>query len=81
MLDYILLETLESNLHDEQSKIKQAKSIIKKYCTTPENYADPIICKKEHFIGKAYIPEDDVTLYWIDLLDKNYFFDCQNGKT
>ncbi len=78
MSDYILLVTLSNNFSSEG--LTNVKKIIKKYDANLNDYADPIMCKKDHLIGKVFIPEDNVTLFWIDLLDKKYYFDVLSGK-
>ncbi len=72
--DYDIFDTC---IIDDPSK--DIKVIIKKYVENEFNYADPNICKNEHEIGKNYIPEENITLFWINL-DKRYFFDVQKGN-
>lgn len=76
MEDYVILESIS----DSSVELEKCKSIIKKYTLNPQVYADPIMCKQEHLIGKVYIPEDDVTLFWVELLNVPYFLDVQTGK-
>ncbi len=76
MEDYILLETL----NESSVSIKDTTKIIKYYVEHEEEFADPIMCKQEHLIGKAFIPRSNATVFWFDIMDKKYFFDIQAGK-
>lgn len=76
MEDYILLETLSKG----SVSLVQAREIIKYYVEHQDELADPIMCKQEHLIGKAFIPESNATIFWFDVMNKKYFFDIQAGK-
>lgn len=78
MEEYVLLET--NDIVNNQVPIKGIREIIELYLTNPDNYADPIMCKQEHLIGKIFIPESSGTLFWVDLMNKKYFFDLQAGN-
>lgn len=78
MEEYIILETID--LSGTSFSIKDTRKVIERYLSNISEYADPIICKEEHFIGKVFIPESNCTLFWCDILNKKYFFDLQSGK-
>lgn len=74
----VIMDILKVNVIP--TELKNAENIIKKYDADPKNYADPIMCKEKHLTGKAYITENDKTIFWFDLMDIKYFFDVQSGK-
>lgn len=76
MQDYILLE----DLNGSSIPIKEAREIIRYYVEHEEEFADPIMCKQEHLIGKAFIPQSNATIFWFDIVNIKYFFDIQLGK-
>lgn len=76
--EYVLLET--EDILKNQLSIEDIRKVIERYLEHPEEYADPIMCKNDHLIGKVFVPESNSTLFWIDLLDKKYFFDLQAGN-
>lgn len=58
---------------------KTAKEIIKKYVENESTYADPIICWHQHKIGKNYMDDDDLTVFWF-VEEPRLFFDIQKGN-
>ena len=56
MENYILLETL----NECSTSTNDTQKIIKHYMENQLEYADPIMCKNDHLIGKVFIPESDV---------------------
>ena len=70
---YVILTSIDSD------DSKGHKNVIDRYMSNREAYGQPNICRNNHEIGKIHIPENDVTLFWINM-DKMYFFDVQDGN-
>ena len=73
--NYVILDDITDR--DDSENIQ---AIIEKYVENKNNYADPKICKNERTIGKAYIPEDNLTLFWVVHTGQKCFFDAQKGR-
>ena len=78
MEEYVILESID--LRESSFSIEDTEKVIDRYLSNPSEYADPILCKEDHFIGKVFIPESNCTIFWCDILDKKYFFDLQVGN-
>lgn len=61
--DYAILDVINNDRH---------KKIIEKYVQNESNYPKPNICQKEHLVGKNYMSDENVTVFWI-IIDKRYF--------
>ena len=59
--------------------IESIDDVISKYVENESDYADPNICNKQHKIGKNFIPEHDLTVFWF-VCEPRLFFDVQKGN-